>query len=110
MPINFQDIFNSLKQGVSNLAETSLKNFIGQAKSDGQNILDSMKDNLQNWTTQLANGEISPADFKFLVLGQKDLLEMVALKQAGLLLVQIDEFRNGVLNLIVNTVTGAIKI
>ena len=110
MPINFQEIFNNLKQGVSSLAETSLKDFVLQAKSDGQKILDSMKAKLEKWSNQLANGELSPEDFKELILGQKDLLEMVALKEAGLLLISAEAFKNSVLNLIITSITSAIKL
>ena len=110
MSIEFGDIFEELKRGIAKLAASSLKKFLAQAKSDGQKMLDFMKQDLENWTIQLDNKEINADDFKFLVIGQKDLLEMAALKQAGLALVQIDGFKMSVLNLIINTLTGAIKI
>jgi len=110
MPVNFTAIFNSLVKEVSNIAETSLKDYIDQARFDGENILGAMKTNLQKWAVQLSRGEISADEFTFLVLGQRDLLEVVALKQAGLASIRADEFKNSVLNLIVSTVINAIKI
>jgi hypothetical protein len=108
MLINFQQIFDTLEEGVVNLAKTSSKEIITQATSDGQSILDSLKSELQTWTVQLANGDIMEDDFKDLVLGQKDSLKMVALKDAGILQIQADAFKNSVLNLIITTVTTAI--
>lgn len=108
MALNFKDIFESLKEGVSSLAETSLQDFISQAKTDGKNILDSLKSNLKKWTQQLEDGDLSLDDFKFLVLAQKDLIEMVALKQAGVAMIEAVKFKNSVFNLIINTITGLI--
>jgi hypothetical protein len=108
MAINFNDIFQSLKEGVFNLAETSFKDFVAQAKADGESVLNSLKPNLEEWTNQLKDGEISVEDFKFLVAGQKELVEMIALKQAGIALIEADKFKNSVFNLIIDTVTGLI--
>lgn len=108
MAINFDTIFSTLKDGVFDLAKNSLNDFVSQAQADGTSVLNSMKRNLQKWTTQLANKEMSVDDFSDLVLGQKDLLELVALKQAGLALIRIDQFRTDLLNLVVSTITKAI--
>jgi hypothetical protein len=108
MAINFKDIFKSLKEGVSNLAETTFKNFVEQAKEDGEKILNSLKPNLEVWTNELEQGLISVDDFRFLVAGQKELVEMIALKQAGIAMIEADKFKNNVFNLIIDTVTGLI--
>ena len=108
MAINIQDILNQLQQGVSKLAQASSKNYVKQAQSDGQAILASMEADLKDWTTQLANGQLSADDFKDLVLDQKDKLEAAALTEAGLTAIQADQFKQDLLNLIINTVTAAI--
>lgn len=108
MAINIQDILNQLKQGVSKLAQTSLKNYAGKAQTDGQAILTLMESDLKNWTSKLASGQLSTSDFKDLVLDQKDKFEAAALTQAGLTAIQADQFKQDVLNLIINTITAAI--
>lgn len=108
MDINFEDLFAQLKQGVEQLAKESAKSYIKQANKDGQKILSMMEGDLKIWTAQLANKEMSKDDFKDLVLGQKDTFKMVALKNAGLAAIQTDRFKQGVFDLILNTLTSII--
>ena len=54
----------------------------------------------------MAEGSLSQDDFKWLVLGKKDLAEMKALERAGLALVQIDKCRNGIIDLVIGTALG----
>src|ERR1035437_6397839 len=96
MPINTADIFKQLEQGITSIAESSLKNYLSQAQIDGKSFLIAIEDDLTNWTNLLAERQLLPADFKDLVLGQKDLLKMVALKQAGIAEAQLDQFKQAV--------------
>lgn len=106
--INFQQILDKLKDEVINLALSTFNKYKNEAKTDALQLLDELKENLKTWTFQLAEGKLSRADFEFLVLGQKELIEMNALKQAGLALIKADEFKNNLLNLITSTVLGLI--
>lgn len=108
MPINYQELFRTLKDGIADLAKKSLNEYINEAVSDGNNIITDMKTNIQNWSQLLANGEIDADNFKSLILGEKDLLKMNALSHAGLALIRIDKFKDDVCNLVVNTVTTLI--
>jgi len=93
---------------VTNLALSTVNNYKSEATADALNMLNMMKENLSTWTMELADGKMSTKDFEFLVLGQKELIEMNALKQAGLAMIQVDEFKNSILNLIIKTVIGLI--
>lgn len=108
--INFQEIFERLKSELANLAGSTLKNYVSDAKSDAQKLLDSMKQKLEKWTILLASGELSKADFELLVNSQKDLVEMECLKQAGLAAIRIDQFKGSVFNLIVDTIFHLIPL
>ncbi|SDP82125.1 hypothetical protein SAMN05428975_2977 [Mucilaginibacter sp. OK268] len=108
MAINFKNVLATLKQGIADLAGNTLKEFVTQATADGQAILNELKDDLKTWTKQLAKGDISKDDFSDLVLGQADEIKMIALKQAGLAEVAVDQFKSDVFNLIINTVVGLI--
>ena len=105
MAIDFKNILSQLKKGITNLAESSLKEYVAAATTDGQAILAELKDDLETWTKQLAEGDISKADFADLVLGQADELKLVALKQAGLTEVRANQFKSDVVNIIATTVT-----
>ena len=106
--INFNSLFSSLETGVANLAKTTVKQYATQAEADGKGFLTNAKSDLQTWTDQLAKGEISKDDFSDLLLGQKDLLALTALKQVGLSEIALDNFKNGIFNLIETTVFSVI--
>lgn len=106
--VNFQEILNKLKDEAGKLAVATFKDYQNEATSDALELLNEIKDNLQTWTFELAEGTLSKADFEFLVQGQKELGEMNALKQAGLALIKADEFKNSLLNLVSNTILGLI--
>ncbi|HZL08786.1 MAG TPA: hypothetical protein VFC65_02225 [Prolixibacteraceae bacterium] len=106
--INFQETFKGLKDEALKLALATFTQYKDQAKTDAVNLVESLKVNLEKWTIQLAEGKLSKDDFEFLVLAQKELIEMNALKQAGVTLIKADEFKNSLLNLVVKTVIGLI--
>ncbi len=108
MAINFKNVLATLKQGIADLAGSTLKQYIAAATADGQAILNELSDDLKTWTKQLASGAISKDDLSDLVLGQADEIKMIALKQAGLAEVAVDQFKSGVFNLIINTIVGLI--
>ena len=104
--INFEQVFEKLKAEAKNLAISAVKDYKNEASADALQVIQSMKENLKTWTMELAEGKISKTDFQYLVLGQNELTQMSVLKQAGLSLVKTDEFKNSLLNLVVNTVIG----
>lgn len=110
MPSDFNDLYEQLKQGVIDLAETTLKKYVNKAKSDGKQMLEDMKDKLQRWTELLIEQRLTTEDFEWLINSQKDLIQMTALKQAGLAAIRIDQFVASLLNMIVDTVFSFLKI
>jgi hypothetical protein len=108
--INFDQLFQTLQTGVESIAKESFQNYYNQAKADGQSARDSMKTNLQNWTAEVGNGALTAEDLEFLLKEEDALDEMIALKQAGLGQVQLDKFKNALISLVVNTLTGLIKV
>jgi hypothetical protein len=110
MAIDVDAIINSIKTGVVSLAKTSLANYLPQAEKDAEAIGASLKDNIVTWTTQLSGGQIDGEDLAFLIKGNEQLLKVDALTQAGVALVALDQFKQGIIDLIVNTLTAAIKL
>lgn len=106
--IDFHVVLDKLKEEVTNIALSTVKNYKNEAKRDALNLQEEMKGNLKTWTLQFAEGNLSKEDFEYLVLGQKEVIEMNALKQAVLSLVKADEFKNKLLNLVIKTVVGLI--
>ncbi|ULQ57059.1 hypothetical protein KJS94_02460 [Flavihumibacter rivuli] len=108
MPVDFEKIFKTLVSQLEELAKMSVQHYTKQAVKDGKQFLKETKENLKRWTILLAEGKLTTRDFEWLVLSQKDLAQMVALKQAGLSLIRIDQFRQSLLNLVVDTVFGLV--
>lgn len=108
MAVDFRIILKTIKDGIVEIASTSLKDFSQEAIADGQSILNGIEPKLKKWTNEVIAGQMTPSDFKDLVLGEKDNIQLSALKHKGFAMIKADEFKGAVLNLIINTVTAAI--
>jgi hypothetical protein len=106
--MNFPAILVALKDGVTNLATTNVQNYLNEAKADGFKLVDSLKTDIQTWEQELATGKMSAEDLEFLVMAKNEVIQMNALKQVGLGLVKVDEFKNSILHLVVKTLVKAI--
>ena len=98
--------FNALLAGVTSLASSNLKDYLNEATADGQKLLESLKVDIQTWNNELVEGKISTTDLEFLIMAKKEEMEMEGLKQAGVAEIRIDQFKNGILKLIVKTLEG----
>lgn len=106
--INFQDLFNGLKNDAITLARASFKTFTKEAEQDGENLLEGMKNNLSRWTALLAEGSLSTDDFELLINAQKDLVQMKILQRTGLAIIRIEQFRDSIIHLITDTIFQAL--
>ena len=104
--MDYQAVLVTLKDGVTDLATTNVHNYLNEAKADGLKMVDSLKTDIHNWGLELAAGKMSANDVEFLVMAKKELIQMNALKQVGLGQVKVDEFKNSILRLIVNTLVN----
>jgi len=104
--MDFQAVLATLREGVTSLATNTVQNYVNEAKTDGLNLVESLKTDIQTWEQELAEGKISALDVEFLIMAQKELIEMNALKQAGLGLIKVNEFKNNVLQLVLKAVIG----
>lgn len=103
--IDFNILFETLRQGVAIIAKDNVKEYASQATREGQRVLTALKVDLKRWTEQLERGELSKEDLEFLIKGRKELTEMRGLQQLGIAKIQLDKFKNGITDLIVSTIT-----
>lgn len=99
----FDDFIEELKTEIVEFAEYSWKAYKNAAIKDGKAFLEQSKADLERWTKMLAKGDLTRDDFEWLMVGKKDLAELVALKQKGLAKVALDRFTNGLIDTIVST-------
>ncbi len=100
---SFNDFWNALKDELIEFAAYSWKDYEKEAIKDGKKFLEKSKADLERWSKMLANGNLTRDDFEWLLVGKKDLAELVALKQKGLAKVALDRFVNGLIDTIVST-------
>lgn len=106
--LNFDTLLQTLREDLSNLALDFGEDLIDDLVDAGCKMAENSRKNLQRWSEQLANGELSEEDFRFLLDSQKDLLELEALKQKGLAQADLDRLKNAVVDTIVGSVRKAL--
>ena len=105
---DFNKVFNDIKNQVGAEAETDLKEFSDQGKQDADAFLDQSRTRLEKWMQLLADKQIDEDEFGWLVESQKAAAEMAALQKANAGTMQIEQFRDSVLQTIVKTAIPAI--
>lgn len=102
--------WKEIEQQVIALAATIFGKYESEALSDFTEFKRATEVDLQAWVRAYMQKEISTDELKELVLGQKDLLKLHALKQKGLSKIALDEFTSGVFNIITQAITKLIPI
>ena len=98
----FDQFIATVGSGAKGLAQTTLKDFVTQAQDDTRAFLAQSKQQLQDWTTQLALGQLSKLEFEVLVGGLKDLATLRALTQAGIAAADAQRFRDALITLVID--------
>jgi len=99
----FDDFLSSVRKKLTNLVKRNLQDHRDEAIADGKEFLEKARADLERWTGLLAEGKLSRDDFEWLVAGKKDLAELTLLKQKGLAQVRVDRFKNGLLDIVIDT-------
>ncbi|MBC7358833.1 MAG: hypothetical protein H5U10_09890 [Desulfacinum sp.] len=100
---DFDRYLETLKDGLARMVREHWADLGEQALKSGDRFLQDVEDDLRRWTALLVEGRLTKEEFRFLVESKKDLLELAALKEAGLSAIRLEQFRNGVVNLAVST-------
>ena len=101
--IDFADFMEILKRDIFTHAIKTWANRASAVSKDAEAFTQKTRDRLDRWSTELATGEPSAKEFESLIKGQRDLAEMVALKQIRLSLAEVDRCRNGIIGLLIST-------
>ncbi len=101
---NFNSFLETLREDLGNLAMDFGEDFKDDLVEAGSDLVNNTREDLERWTRQYAEGDLSKEDFKFLLKGRKDLAELEALKQKGLTQIRIDELKDAVVDTIIGSV------
>lgn len=97
----YDDFVDAVKEGVEGLAERIFKEFKTEAVADTEGFLEQSMQDFERWTGLLGSGVLSEDDFEWLVMGRKDVMDLVRLKELGFSQVRIDRFKNVFLDLLI---------
>ena len=100
---DFNAFLKAVEAGAVELITGSFRDVGAAAKKDVANYLTKSKDDLKRWTDLLVGGQLTHEEFETLVLGKKEVAEMIALKQVGLAEVRLDRFQNALLHLVIES-------
>jgi len=102
--MEFETLLKELKKQLTLLFGEKYQEFGLESKRDIEAFLTASQKKLERWTVLLADGDLSPADFEWLIKSQKDLLALKALEQAGVSKISLGHFKNNVLKTIFDIV------
>jgi hypothetical protein len=105
---NIKVDWNQVSREVANLGQEIFRQRIQGATDDAVAFLKMIEKDVIKLHLQLAAGQITKEDFDDLMLDQKALAKMEALKQKGLTQAAIDQFVNGAINILVTAAISAI--
>ena len=104
------DFLRAIKDGVKELIARTLSDHKRAAAKDAAAFLKRARVDLERWVWQYATGALTRDEFEFLVRGQNDLADMEALKQAGLTLARLDQFRASLFDLVIGTAVKMFRV
>jgi hypothetical protein len=99
----FDDFLTAAKANLSVLGKDGFENYSAEVKAMAQAALDTAKINLALWTSQLATGQLSEAEFKNLVQGETDLTEIAGYTAAGISQTDAQRLRDAVTLTVIDT-------
>jgi ADP-dependent phosphofructokinase/glucokinase len=83
-----------------------LSKFKGNLEKDTKEFLEKSKDDIENWTTALAHGELSKNEYETLMQGKIDVAKLIYLKNKGIGKIEIEKFTSVVIKTVVNSAFG----
>lgn len=106
--IDFNSLKNDVLAQVADLASGVFANRKDEIKQDAEEFLKDSEEKLKEWAGALAEGKLSKAELEHLVKGRADLLKMKLITSSGAALVDVDNLRQGILDIVVKVVSKTV--
>lgn len=106
--MDFEQIKNEILSEVASLTKSMLNDHKDEIVRETKEFLEESEGNLKSWTKAYTTGGIPRNEFELLVKTRSDLLKMKILTQEGISLVQVDNLRQGILDIIVKVASKAV--
>jgi hypothetical protein len=102
--MDIEALIKLLKDELLKVLGESYADYKTETKKDVASFLALSKVKLERWTALLQAGDLTPADYEWLLQSQKDVLVLNALNQAGVSKLRLGHLKNKIIKTIVNTV------
>jgi hypothetical protein len=99
----FMEFWIQLLLNVESFAADKWNEIKEEAVEDSKEFLEHVKEDVQRWTSLLAEGKLTSDDLTWLIKGKRDLAELLFLKDKGLAKPELDKFFEGLLQTILST-------
>lgn len=106
--MDVKDILKEIKGNLLTLVGGKFEDLKSETKEDVQDFLKASKDKLERWTLFLADGSITPDEYKWLVESQKGLVVLKGLYAAGVSKIKLGHLKNSILDTVINTAVGMV--
>jgi hypothetical protein len=99
---DFQNFIDGVYKDSQDLLSKFIKGNTAQYKQMAKDLFDYNNSDLQEWTKQLANNEMSIDEFKMLIKGNESLVKMDIITAKGLAKIEADKLQSALASLIVD--------
>jgi hypothetical protein len=101
--MNSKEYLGIIEKGVGELAISILEGYVIEAMQVSKEFSEKLKQDIARWLLQIQSGELSKQEFEWLLKAKGNLFEMQVLEQKGIARIKKDEFKEKVMNLLVDT-------
>jgi hypothetical protein len=104
--MDWENFVDSVCNNIGPALVGGLSKFKGSLERDTREFLEKSKDDIESWTTALANGKLSKNDYETLMQGKIDVAKMIYLKNKGIGKIEIEKFTSVVIKTVINSAFG----
>ena len=108
--MDIDKLIAEIKTQLLELLKENYKDFVPELENDITNFLKQSKVKLERWTLLLVDKSLTQDDFEWLVKSQKNLLVLSALQTAGLSKIKLNNLKNAIRKVIINTTAKAVLV
>ncbi len=103
--MNFDALLEALKTELTQVVREYGEEYINDVVASGTQFALKMRENLIRRSEQLANGQLTHEDFKWLLKSDKELIEMKALEKKGLTVAQLNSLQDAIIGSLIRVIT-----
>ena len=108
--MDIEKLLAEIKAQLLELLKENYKDFVPELENDITNFLKQSKVKLERWTLLLVDKSLTHDDFEWLVKSQKNLLVLEALQTSGLSKIKLNNLKNSIIKVIINTTAKAVLV